>query len=341
MYNFEYLLPGDVEQKYVVKAEEPTDQQYGYYPRKRPIKYLIDTCIINLDKVAGPTSHEVVAWVRKMFLVEKTGHGGTLDPEVVGILPVGINSATRVMRCLLSAGKEYICVMYLHREVSKERIEAALNLFMGPLYQRPPLKSAVARKNRVRTIYYNQLIQVQGQHVLFRVGCESGTYIRKLCFDIGEALCCGAHMLELRRTKTGVFKEDKTLVTLQDLKDAITIYNEKDDDLYLRKILYPMEAAVKHWKKIFIRDTAVDAIAHGAKLVVSGVLYLSKGIHKSDDVAIMTQKGELVALAEAKMTTDQMLKKYNGFCAKPEKVFIPRGMYPSWKDKPEEKIIEE
>lgn len=328
--SFEYLLPSDAEHKFVEKAKEPTNPDYGFTPEKRPLDYYINTGVINLDKVAGPTSHEVASWVRKIMGLDKTGHGGTLDPHVTGVLPVALGPATKSVSSLLSAGKEYVCVMYLHGDVPVEKLKSVLQLFTTKLYQRPPIKSAVARRLRMRTLYYTQFLQATGRFVLFRVGCEAGTYIRKLCFDIGEALLCGAHMVELRRTRTGGFREDETF-TLQDVKDAVYFWREKKEEAYIRRIITPMEKSIAHWKKIFIRDTAVDAIAHGASLAVAGVLYLDKAIERNDKVAIMTQKGELVAFGTSLLTAGKILKNSHGFCVKTEKVFMVRGLYPNWR----------
>ncbi|MHA1718629.1 MAG: RNA-guided pseudouridylation complex pseudouridine synthase subunit Cbf5 [Promethearchaeota archaeon] len=337
-FKIEYLLPYESKPHvYVVKSEEPTDPQYGCKPENRTLPMLIKTGIVNLDKPAGPTSHEVASWVRKVLGLEKTGHGGTLDPQVTGVLPVALGPATKVIGALLTAGKEYICVMYLHDDVEEQRIRNVLNLFTTNLYQRPPIKSSVARRLRKRRIYYTQFIEMRQRFVLFRVGCEAGTYIRKLCFDIGEALLCGAHMAELRRTRTGEFRED-SLCTLQDLNDAMKLYQEERNPEYLKNLIVPMEKAVYHWKKIYIRDSAVDAIAHGANLAIAGVLYLEKTIEAGDHVAIMTQKGELVAFGEALMTTARILKVFHGICAKTKKVFMERGVYPHWKKKPKEII---
>ncbi len=333
--SFSFTLPYESRKPiYIVKGEEPTDPQYGTDPLKRPLAQHIQTGIVNLDKPAGPTSHEVASWVRKVLGLQKTGHGGTLDPKVTGVLPVALGPATKVVKALLTAGKEYVCVMNLHSEVPKEKIQRILNIFTANLYQRPPMKSSVARRMRTRRIYYIHLMEIKEKHVLFRVGCEAGTYIRKLCHDIGEALLCGAHMAELRRTRTGEFRADQSLVTLQDLNDAMRIFHEEQNDSYLRKLIVPLEKAVFHWKKIYIRDSAVDAIAHGASLAVAGVLYLEKTIEKGESIAIMTQKGELVAFAEALMSATQIMKKYHGHCAKTKKVFYPRGVYPHWKAEP-------
>ncbi len=337
--SFEYLLPYETAgYTYVVKAEETTDPKYGFEPLKRPLPYYINSGIVNLDKPSGPTSHEVSSWVKKVLGLDKTGHGGTLDPHVTGILPVALGPATKIVKSLLTAGKEYICIMYLHENVEIQKIKNVLNLFSTQLYQRPPLKSSVARRMRKRTIYYTKFLEMKDQFVLFRVGCEAGTYIRKLCHDIGEALLCGAHMAELRRTRTGEFREDNSLCTLQDLNDAMKIYREEKDESYLRKLITPMEKAVHHWKKIYIRDTAVDAIAHGASLAIAGVLYLEKSIERGETIALMSQKGELVAFADAVLSSNKILKNHHGFAAKTTRVFMERGLYPHWKKEP--KVIE-
>jgi tRNA pseudouridine55 synthase len=326
-----FLLPADDPQTYIVKAEEPTNPEYGYEPHKRPLKYYLECGIVNLDKVSGPTSHEVTSWVRKILGIEKTGHGGTLDPHVTGILPVALGPATKVLGALLTAGKEYICVMYLHSPVERERIEKVFKLFSTELFQRPPIKSSVARRLRKRTVYYSEILEIDQNFVLFRVGSQAGFYVRKFCYDLGEALTVGAHMAELRRTRTGDFREDITLCYLQDLKDAITLYQEEKDESYIRKLVVPMEKAINHWKKIYIRDTAVDALAHGASLAVAGVLYLEKSIERGEQVAVMTQKGELVAFATTLMTAKKIINSPHGFCAKVTKVFMQRGLYPHWK----------
>ena len=135
-------------------------------------------------------------------------------------------------------------------------------------------------------------------------------------------------MQELRRTRSGPFKEDETLVTLHDLKDAYDTWIEEGDEKPLRKVILPVEAAVAHLPKIVIRDSAVDAICHGADLAAPGVLRLETGIKRNSLVAIMTQKGELVALGEAKMTSKQILEADKGIVAKTVRVIMDRGTYP-------------
>jgi len=333
MENLEFKLPSDEPEQLLVKSQESSNPNYGYEPEKRNIESLLQYGVINLDKPSGPTSHEVVSWVRKILGISSAGHGGTLDPKVTGVLPCALGKATRVLSALLNAGKEYIGIMNLHSPEKQNRIEKVFKLFTGKIYQKPPLKSSVVRKLRVREIYYNEVIEVNNNLVLFRIGCEAGTYVRKFCFDLGEALCSGAHMLELRRTRVGNFKESDNLTTLPNLKDAFTIYQLEGNDYYLKKLIYPMEKMVSHLPKIYVRDTAVDALCHGADLASAGICYIDARIKKNMLVAFMTLKKELIGFGTVVKDALQIYKAKSGILAKTNKIFMERGTYPRWNDK--------
>jgi H/ACA ribonucleoprotein complex subunit 4 len=316
----------------LIKAEGETDPYFGSKPNERPIKEHISKGVVNLDKTMGPTSHEIDSWVKRILHVEKTGHGGTLDPRVTGVLPIGINKATRVIQMLLGAPKEYVCLMRLHEKINEQRIWNIFQEFTGKIFQTPPLKSAVKRELRVRTIYNINILEINGQDVLFRINCEGGTYIRKYCHDIGEALGCGAHMAELRRTKSGPFTEDETLKTLQDLTDAYYYLTEENDETQIRECVLPMEAAVTHLKQIIVRDSAVDAICHGADLASGGILKLSHDIDKGETARVLTLKGELVAAGETVENSAGILKSDKGIMVNIKKVFMEPETYPKmWK----------
>ena len=321
-------LPSDVEREVLVRARDFTDEHYGCEPQRRPIREHLRLGIINLDKPVGPTSHEVVAWVKRLLEVRRAGHGGTLDPKVSGVLPVALEDATKMVQALLPAGKEYACLMHLHGEVPEHKLEQVLHEFEGDIYQRPPLRAAVKRQLRTRRIYYTELLEIEGRDVLMRVGCEAGTYLRKYCFDIGEALGCGAHMRELRRTRTGPFREDGTLVKFHDLADAYAFWREEGDEKHLRKVILPVEAAVGHLPKLVVRDGAVDALCHGASLAAPGVLTVETGISSDALVALLTLKEELISIARATMTSKQILEAEHGIVAKPERVVMSPGTYP-------------
>jgi len=208
------------------------------------------------------------------------------------------------------------------------KVTKVLEEFQGPLYQRPPVRSAVKRQLRTRTIYYIDYHEMQDRLVLFRVGCEAGTYIRKLCYDIGEVLGCGAHMQELRRTRVGPFVEDKTLVSMHDLSYHFEQYKQTKDETILRNFVYPMEKAFELMPKIIVRDSAVDALCHGAHLTAPGVVAVNSGIQIGDPVAIFTQKGEVVALSKSFVSSEKLLEMDHGFVARTQRVFMPRGVYP-------------
>ncbi len=319
------------EERFYVKEEGSTDDSYGCYPFNRPMEEYIRKGFVVIDKPMGPSSHEVVVWVRRILNVQKTGHTGTLDPRVTGVLPIMIEDATKLVRILQGSEKEYVCLMRLHGDVRREEVERVLKLFEGKIYQRPPLKSAVKKRLRVRTIYKIEVLEMEGRDVLFKVTTEAGTYIRKLCTDVGEVLGCGAHMQELRRTRTGIFDESMCY-TLHDLLDAYVMWKEEGEEKYLRKIIKPMELAVANVPKVVIKDTAVDAICHGADLTAKGVLYIEKTVKKDELVAIFTLKNELVALGKALMDAEDMLKVRSGVVVDVTRVIMERGTYPSfWK----------
>lgn len=318
---------------YLIKSKSKTNPDYGCNPYERPIEEHISKGVINLDKPSGPSSHEVDSWVKRILHVNKTGHGGTLDPKVTGVLPIGIDTATRVSQLLLPAGKEYVCLMTMHKEMPEDQVYEIFDQFTGKIYQTPPVKSAVKRELRVRTIYYATIYEIKGKDVLFRVGCEAGTYIRTLCHDIGEALGCGAHMAELRRTRAGPFNErNDDLVNLHDLTDAYHFWVEDGDESYLRNAIKPMEVAADHLPQIFIKDSAVEAICQGAKLAAGGISMLSKGIKRGDLVAIKSLKGELVASGIALASTEEVMNADSGLVVNTNKVFMQPGVYPmAWK----------
>ncbi|MFW9981051.1 MAG: RNA-guided pseudouridylation complex pseudouridine synthase subunit Cbf5 [Candidatus Thorarchaeota archaeon] len=332
------ILPADKPRELIHKATDSTNPEYGFQSLDNlPIEFLLENGVIVLDKPAGPTSHEVATWVRKILQVERVGHGGTLDPGVTGILPTGVGNATKAMQALLPAGKEYVCVLELHQNASEAEIRKVINEFVGKLYQKPPLRSSVKRVLRVREIYYNNILEIKGRLVLFRVGCQAGTYIRKLCFDIGEAIGVGGHMRELRRTRVGTFREDEHMCSLHDLKDAFMFWKEDGDDTELRKYLLPIEFGLGHLPVINIRDSAVDAVCHGADLAASGVVSLNSEIKKGDMLVLKTLKGEAVAVATSTDTSDRIAKAKSGIVAKSDRVLMERGRYPSlWKKKPKD-----
>ncbi|NHJ86022.1 MAG: RNA-guided pseudouridylation complex pseudouridine synthase subunit Cbf5 [Asgard group archaeon] len=333
MTDSKHLLPSERKRTLLTKSDDYEITTYGQKPEDRNAKELIRLGVINVDKHPNPTSQEIVAYIKQIFDLKKAGHSGTLDPSVSGILPVALEDATKITDALLPAGKEYVCIMHLHEVVSNKKIEQVLNEFTTEIYQKPPVKSSVRRILRKRKIYYTELLEIEDKDILFLVGCEKGTYIRKLCHDMGLVLGTGAHMKELRRTKTGPFREDETLSSLIRIFDAYEIYKESGDEEELRKVVLPMERGLIHLPKIVIRDNAIGAITHGASLAAPGVVKIDDIITKNDLVLFESLKGEAVALGSATMNCSEILETNHGIAAKTTRVLMDRDVYPKvWKE---------
>ena len=245
-----------------------------------------------------------------------------------GVLPIALEEATKTIQVLLESGKEYVCIMRLHSDVPEDHLKEVLMEFEGKIYQRPPARASVKRRVRVRRVYYIDLLEIEGRDVLLRIGCQAGTYVRKICHDIGEVLGCGAHMQELRRTRSGPFTEDEKSVTLHDIVYLYGRWQETGDLEYLRRFILPMEETLKLIPKIYVRDSAVDALCHGAHLTAPGVVSLEAGINKGSMVALLTLKGEAISLATATATTKEILQMNHGIVAINNRVLMPRGTYP-------------
>ena len=284
--------------------------------------------IIVLDKPRGPSSHQVAAWVGKM-LGCRVGHSGTLDPQVSGVLLIMLGNAVRLAPLILQHDKEYVCLMRLHGDVDRGRIDRVAAEFTGRLYQRPPRRSAVKRNLRIREIRSLEILGVDGRLVLFRVRCDAGTYVRSLCHHMGLVLGVGAHMIELRRTRSGPFGED-ALFTLHDVEDACTAAAEGNRSR-LASLILSVDGAVPELPVVILQDAAVDALCHGAKLAVPGVL-TAADFGKGQTVAVLTQKKEFVCLGKALMASSEIRKGGTGFAVEPTSVFMAPGTYPrGWK----------
>uniref|UniRef100_A0A8D3CVC9 H/ACA ribonucleoprotein complex subunit DKC1 n=1 Tax=Scophthalmus maximus TaxID=52904 RepID=A0A8D3CVC9_SCOMX len=286
---------------------------------------------INLDKPANPSSHEVVAWIRRILRVEKTGHSGTLDPKVTGCLIVCVDRATRLVKSQQSAGKEYVGIVRLHNAIENEHTLArTLETLTGALFQRPPLIAAVKRQLRVRTIYESKLIEYDPERRLgiFWVSCEAGTYIRTLCVHMGLLLGVGGQMQELRRVRSGVLGEKDHMVTMHDVLDAQWQFDHNKDEAYLRRVVFPLEKLLVSHKRLVMKDSSVNAICYGAKIMLPGVLRYEDGIEVNQDIVVITTKGEAICTAVALMTTAVISTCDHGVVAKIKRVIMERDTYP-------------
>jgi H/ACA ribonucleoprotein complex subunit 4 len=273
-----------------------------------------------------------VALTDLVYRVEKTGHSGTLDPKVTGCLIVCIDRATRLVKSQQGAGKEYVCVIRMHDKLpgGEAQFARALETLTGALFQRPPLISAVKRQLRIRTIHESKLYEFDNERQLgvFWVSCEAGTYIRTLCVHLGLLLGVGAHMQELRRVRSGAMDETKDLVTLHDVLDAQWLHDNNRDESYLRHVISPLESLLTSYKRVVVKDSSVNAICYGAKLMIPGLLRFEKGIEIHEEIVLMTTKGEAIALAYAQMSAVEMSSCDHGVVAKIKRVIMERDLYP-------------
>lgn len=304
----------------------------GSTPLKRSLRDYLSYGCINLDKPVNPSSHEVVAWVKRLLRVQKTGHSGTLDPKVSGNLVVCIDRATRLVKSQQSAGKEYVCIARFHAPVQGggDRVAHALESFTGALFQRPPLVSAVKRQLRVRTVHQSKLLEYDEVTRLcsFWVSVEAGTYVRTLCVHLGLELGVGAHMQELRRVRSGNLGECQNLATMHDVMDAQWLLDNHMDDTYLRHTVMPLERLLVGHKRCVVKDSAVNALCYGAKLMIPGLLRYEDGIDVGSAIVLMTTKGEAIAVAVSLMSTSVMASCDHGCVAKVSRVIMERDTYP-------------
>lgn len=315
--------------------QDITDDSFGTYYDKRSMHQLLEYGLIILDKPPGPTSHETVAWTKRLLKIPKIGHSGTLDPQVSGVLPLGLGEATKALGVLLYGPKEYHALGRLHSLPSKEKLKEVINSFTGEIFQKPPQRSAVLRQTRTRRIHEFEIMEQKERLLLTRILCESGTYIRKLYYDIGEVLGPGATMIELRRTRVDQFRESDGLVTLHELANAFALWKENQDESRLRNMIKPIECALGQLKSVVVRDSAVDAMCHGAQLAIPGILQISSSLKKGDEVGIYTQKGEIVALAESIMSEEEIREATKGYAFETKRIIMAPDTYPrKWRTKP-------
>ena len=305
-------------------------------PADRTPQELLEFGVINLDKPPGPSAHQVSGWVRDMLAdsydqlatptagneesdtdrnqasegsertgkevgIDRAAHTGTLDPTVTGCLPVLTGRATRLSGALLTS-KEYVTVLETHRNLPED-FEGIVEEFVGPIYQKPPRKSAVARQLRVREIYGLEVLDAEERRALLRISCESGTYIRKLCHDLGLALGTGAHMGHLRRARAEPF-DDSDLLTLQDLADALAVATESAEggNEALAGVVQPAERALVHLPRLTIAYSAAREVANGAPVYAPGVIGyeppdhpLLGGTPREESGSVRSDEGALVA----------------------------------------------
>jgi len=308
---------------------------YGTPPSDRTIEQLLESSIVIINKQAGPSSHQVAAWLRDSFELNSTGHGGTLDPNVTGVLPISLGKASKAIKVMQESPKEYVCLMKHYSNQKESNMLQMFKKFTGPIYQIPPFQAAVKRELRIRRIYEIEMLEHTSKKTLFRVLCEGGTYIRNLCEDIGSALGSGAVMEQLIRTKSGPFTIEDS-ITMVEAHDMYKQWKDTGDSSNILSILKPLEDMLVDLPIIEAKDSAVDALCHGADLAIPGVVSVSKNMKRGQLISIRTMRGEAIALARATINADEIKDKpkAKGKVAKLERVIMERGTYPrEWKTK--------
>ena len=308
---------------------------YGTPPSDRTIEQLLESSIVIINKQAGPSSHQVAAWLRDSSELNSTGHGGTLDPNVTGVLPISLGKASKAIKVMQESPKEYVCLMKHYSNQKESNMLQMFKKFTGPIYQIPPFQAAVKRELRIRRIYEIEMLEHTSKKTLFRVLCEGGTYIRNLCEDIGSALGSGAVMEQLIRTKSGPFTIEDS-ITMVEAHDMYKQWKDTGDSSNILSILKPLEDMLVDLPIIEAKDSAVDALCHGADLAIPGVASVSKNMKRGQLISIRTMRGEAIALARATINADEIKDKpkAKGKVAKLERVIMERGTYPrEWKTK--------
>ncbi len=267
--------------------------------KERPLKELLDFSIIVIDKPVGPTSFTVSHHVKELLGLKKTGHIGTLDAGVSGVLPVALGRASTLAQ-YLQGRKKYVGIMKLHATIDRVELEKKLKEFTGKIKQLPPVRSNVRRQERVREIYQFYLLELVGTHALFETEVEAGTYIRKLIHDLGEKIS-GAHMLELRRIQAGIFSETKSS-TLYELEEALLQLKEGNEQT-LRNLLIPGEIIGMLFPTVTVTEEGNRACLQGSPLFAR-FLTKDQKVTSSSPYVVVFHKNQFIGCYKTVMNGD-------------------------------------
>ena len=293
--------------------------------------------VLIIDKPKGWTSHDVVARVRKVLIIKKAGHGGTLDPLATGVLPVYLNEGTKLVPFNLEGTKDYLATMKLGQETdtldadgkvvgekqgvscTREEIEEVLERFRGPIRQTPPLFSAIkqgglplykrARAGQTPSLLEREtmihtliLKDVSLPLVTLEVTCGRGTYIRSLCADLGRALGCGAHLVELRRYRSGKFHLDQAL----SMEDFTRLAEQER----VKERILPLKDGVEFAGFITVEERTAEMIRQGRPLRLNDLPEGDWGwLQKGRRVGLLHGPDNLLAIAESMVQEGMGLPK--------------------------------
>lgn len=283
------------------------------------IQELLKNSVIIINKPPGHSSHEITTFVKKITGSARSGHAGTLDPEVSGVLPVALGRATKLLRYIAGKDKTYVGVMKFRQPQGRQQIERLFAKFTGTLTQTPPKMSAVRKVARKRTVHSLKLLGTEGSLALFEARVDAGTYIRTLCEDMGKE-CGGARMEELRRTAVGRITEKETS-TMYDLIDAMWLWKNRGDGSLLRKMLRAPESLIG-LPRAFIKESALNSIYSGAQVMAPAVEGMEP-VERGERVA-MYCGGMFIGVGVAQLSDkDLAAGKKKGLAIKLERVQKP------------------
>ena len=304
-----------------------TDDAIGTYPDQKTIEQRLESGFFLLDKGAGPTSHQVAAWVRDMLELPRLGHGGTLDPFATGVLPLMSGKAMRLTKQILEHDKTYIAVFQFKNDVEQEALNTIMEQLTGRIYNVPPEISAVRVQVRTRKIHDFSLLDQSSKRIVARIRCEAGTYIRTMARDMGLLLDQPVELKELRREDSGRFTLDDC-VQLHEIADAVWLWKECNESEALLRMLHPTEKLLAGLPRIVVKDSAVAALAHGAPLLRPGIVSIPSGLTSGQNVLVTSMKGEAVCFVKVNCDSESITNMEKGEIARPSAVLMNDDVYP-------------
>ena len=311
----------------VLDESAVTDDAIGTYPDQKTIEQRLESGFFLLDKGAGPTSHQVAAWVRDMLGLPRLGHGGTLDPFATGVLPLMSGKAMRLTKQILEQNKTYIAVFQFKNAISGEDLEEVMHKLTGRIYNVPPEISAVRVQVRTRKIHDFSLLDQHEKRIVARIRCEAGTYIRTMARDMGLLLNQPVELKELRREDSGSFSLDDC-VQLHEIADAVWLWKECNEGEALLRMLHPTEKLLAGLPRIIVKDSAVAALAHGAPLLRPGLVSIPDDLTPGQNVLVTSIKGEAVCFVKVNCDSETITTMEKGEIARPSAVLMNDDVYP-------------
>ena len=312
---------------HIFEASPSTDDNFGTAPDDRSLQQRLASGFILIDKPAGPTSHQLAAWARDLFGLERMGHGGTLDPFATGVLPLMTGRCMKITNKILKHQKSYIAVFRFRTIPDEHTLKSTMESMTGRIYNVPPEVSAVKVQVRTRTVHAFELLHVDGNDAVARITCEAGTYIRTMARDMGLLLDTPVSLKELRRERSGMFDLNHC-VTMDQLADAVWLWKECGEEDALNSILHPIEKLLVDVPRCRVKDSAVAALAHGAPLLRPGLISIPQGLKKGTELMVTSLKNEAVGFVKLKATSDEIAAMENGEIARPSMVLMDTEVYP-------------